>query len=135
MSEVLFKEADFWYKGLHCVVLLNIGGWRCGYVDVGSINDMKYVDYQDLDQLVDCHGGLTYSADHLPRQEHKEGEWWIGFDCAHYMDGYDYNAVAEYFGKPSITMYGDGVIRTLKYVMSELMDMVDAIRGDFEWQD
>ena len=47
MSRELFKEADFWYKGLHCVVLLNNCGWRCGYVNVYGIKDMAYVDYVD----------------------------------------------------------------------------------------
>jgi hypothetical protein len=43
--------------------------------------------------VLDCHGGLTYSRDKLPRGEEgkeyefdKQNLWWFGFDCAHHMD-------------------------------------------------
>jgi hypothetical protein len=47
-----------------------------------------------LDQLVEIHGGLTYSAFcapeigicHVPQPGESDNVWWLGFDCAHYMD-------------------------------------------------
>lgn len=43
---------------------------------------------RSLDILIDVHGSLTYSstsrADLYPVES--EGNWWFGFDCAHYRD-------------------------------------------------
>ena len=45
---------------------------------------------------VECHGGLTYSNDYLIGQN-DENKWWIGFDCSHYGDGYDWETAREYW--------------------------------------
>ena len=87
-------EERFEYKGFPCVVLFLPWGYRCGYVGLPSNNEYYNVDYNNIP--VDCHGGLTYSESALALQEDKD-IWWIGFDCAHCFDGYDFRKLDEYY--------------------------------------
>ena len=75
------QEKRFEYKGFPCVVLFMPIGYRCGYVGlpIGTVIDTDEID---------CHGGITYSKNHLYHQEDKD-RFWIGFDCGHCYDGYD----------------------------------------------
>lgn len=87
--------------------------------------------YDDI--CVECHGGLTYSSGHLPLQEDKD-MWWIGFDCAHYTDARDFEALSKYFPKSSILAKIDeyrrgqfGTIKTLEFCEEECKNIVDQI--------
>lgn len=81
-------EEEFEYKGLKCIVLVNHNTIRCGYVAVDKSSPLYGKDYDELNNKVDVHGGVTYS-DHLEyvtsRAEDME-LWGIGFDCGHYND-------------------------------------------------
>lgn len=57
-----------------------------------------------LSVSLDCHGGLTWAADHQPGHE-PDGRWWLGFDCSHAGDitpeisklmGYDLDPYSRY---------------------------------------
>ncbi len=64
---------------------------RCGYVAVPVGHPLYGVRYSDddgrrsLEQVIDCHGGLTFSDthDHIDK---KDTRWWFGFECAHADD-------------------------------------------------
>lgn len=68
------------YKGL-TYSIITFGTHPCDYVDVkNTMFDGKF--YADIP--IECHGGLTYSADYLPRTNDKG--WFIGWDYAHWGD-------------------------------------------------
>lgn len=58
-------------------------GWGNGYIGVPPEHPWFGKDYDDIDCSV--HGGLTYGADHAPKQE-PDGYWWFGFDTGHCED-------------------------------------------------
>jgi hypothetical protein len=63
-------------------------GFRCGYIRVLPGHPWFGLDYNDI--LVDVHGGLTYSSHGVDCTNHPgAAEWWIGFDCGHFMDALD----------------------------------------------
>lgn len=55
--------------------------WYCGYVVIPKTHPYYGVDYKDLVDLFDVHGGLTYSG-----ELDEAGEWVLGFDCNHIDD-------------------------------------------------
>ena len=68
------------YKGW-TYSIITLGTHPCAYVDVkNTMFDGKF--YADIP--IECHGGLTYSADYLPRTNDKG--WFIGWDYAHWGD-------------------------------------------------
>ena len=86
------EELDFvkWkYKGIVCLVkrAYVVEGFHLGHLSLGNLNGYIQVpkehpwfkkDYNDID--VEVHGGLTFG------EIRDEGEFWIGFDCAHSFD-------------------------------------------------
>lgn len=97
--------------GLDCLIRRGPSGALCGYVAVAHDHPWFEVHYSDCTAetcdpddycyehtpggQVDVHGGLTYSfhcdgdttkgichATHDP----DDRAWWLGFDCAHYLD-------------------------------------------------
>ncbi len=81
---------------LPCLIVRNYSGALCGYVGVPKGHRYYGVRYDDVD--VDVHGGLTFADKcspgaeeghdicHLPSPGESDDVWWLGFDCAHYMD-------------------------------------------------
>ena len=78
-------------------------GHLCGYVHLTPDSDYFGYEYDHIP--VDCHGGLTYSSDH-------DGEWVIGFDCAHLGDNKPFYSDMEIYGN-------DGIYRDMEYVAKE----------------
>lgn len=83
------------HAGLPCLIVRNRSGALCGYVGLPPGHRMHGVDYGDIrigDEYPDVHGGLTYTNAcqgvicHVPREGEPAEVWWLGFDCAHYMD-------------------------------------------------
>lgn len=81
MQEAII-ESKFEYKGHTCLVVLRFPGYRCGYISIPKGKAIN-TDY------ISCHGGITFSGDELNPPVGNENSYWIGFDCAHYGDGYD----------------------------------------------
>ena len=86
-------DRDVWVDpitDLDCLINRGPSGAWCGYVGVGPDHPLHGVQYDDVD--VDVHGGLTYSDAcqgeicHVPWPNREHDIWWLGFDCAHYMD-------------------------------------------------
>lgn len=82
---------------LDCLVKRGPAGQWCGYVGVPPGHPWHGRDYSDVD--VEVHGGLTYSdlcqegdvdtepaICHVPEPGRPADVWWLGFDCAHFMD-------------------------------------------------
>ena len=60
-------------------------GHLCGYVEIPKGHPLHGVDYRNIDQLLDVHGGLTFADRDAPGVANRSG-WWLGFDCAHHGD-------------------------------------------------
>lgn len=103
MGKKYIVEKDFEYKGLRCIVIFSMNGWRNGYVGVPKSNKYYGKSYMDIEQSIDygdCHGGLTYSSEKENSDYPVESDlWWFGFDCAHYGDGKDLDLAYEKFPK------------------------------------
>lgn len=76
--------------------VVSYGTHPCCYIKIPEGHDYFGLDYHEIDDLFDypvnCHGGLTFSDDHLLDLE--EG-WYIGWDYAHLGD---YHPLIEPFG-------------------------------------
>lgn len=95
---------EFNYKGLDCVVkrvgfsntdkglleAITITGsddfsmrqwWLCGYVILPGDHPLNGEHYDDINDVVDVHQGLTYA------NNGENNTWVIGFDCNHLGDG------------------------------------------------
>ena len=77
------------YKGFTYTIFHNGRGRRCGYIEVPPGHPWHGKNYIDI-RGVAVHGGLTYSAAHLPGDEKGEySGWYLGFDCCHAGDAPD----------------------------------------------
>ena len=63
-------------------------GWINGYVALPSTHPFYGLDYDEIDQHVDVHGGLTYSQSYV---HENETYWLIGFDTMNSFDNPEYN--------------------------------------------
>ena len=126
----IVEELRFDYKGYPCAVLFMNMGHRCGYV--GIPNKTYSIDFEEV---INCHGGITYGpSDHLRLQEDVD-KLWIGFDCAHLNDQFDYEKIVEYFGQETLDRiwgksrryYEWASIKTLEYCKNECMRIVDQL--------
>ena len=78
--------------GLRCAILHNYLGCLCGYVGVPASSRYHGMSYHSIENVIDVHGGLTFSGDHSDVAEYlgekvESDLWWFGFDCAHSYDG------------------------------------------------
>jgi hypothetical protein len=136
------QEKRFDYKGFPCVVLFMYMGYRCGYV--GIPKGHKYYKKSYIDIPIDCHCGLTYSKKDLYSQSDKD-TWWIGFDCAHACDGYDFETAKKLYAEDSEAMGSilsleqigyykicneDNPIRTLDYCIEQCKRIVEQILSE-----
>ena len=68
-------------------------GWGNGYVLIPKCNKFNGVHYDELNELINIHGGLTFSEavteDFIKNwglSENDLGSWCVGFDTCHYSD-------------------------------------------------
>ncbi len=83
MSELTETE---WQDEMCFAAFNEEGGFWCGYIAVPPGHPWFGAD--DTDERawrIECHGGVTYGRDYRPYAE-PDGNWWIGFDCAHFGD-------------------------------------------------
>lgn len=115
--------------GLPCLIVRGpMGGW-CGYVGVPEGHPWHGKGYDECPANV--HGGLTFASAcshgdqdksicHVPAPGESDNVWWLGFDCAHFMDlspGMTaYRAVSPRLRNP-------GTYRDSQYVMDEVRDL------------
>lgn len=120
------------YKGYPCVVLFTPMGHRCGYVGLPETHPCYGKHYSEVD--IKCHGGLTYSREHLYNFK-DEGVWWLGFDCAHFMDNPDIDTLCKRFpehpelveARKRLVIPGN-VVRKIDYVMGQCGLIADQLK-------
>ena len=133
-------EKEFEVEGFKCVILGSYFGHRCGYIAIPKEHELYGKDYDSID--IDIHGGFTYA-------EYSEGEypiksdenvWWIGFDCAHYMDAKDLNLMDKFEDKELLEyeislrekLGQYGTVKTVEYVENELINAVKQIKEKYQ---
>ncbi len=109
------KEPDrveFRALGFPCLMVRNpMGNW-CGYVGVAPGHPWFEKGYDDVP--ANAHGGLTFSNHchgnvcHVPQAGEPDHVWWLGFDCAHYMDLV-----------PGLKFFSEGTYKDEQYVRAE----------------
>jgi len=108
-------ELAFEHLGYPCLIVRNtrmfekLGfrkGHLCGYLGVPAGHPWHGENYDDVD--VSIHGGLTYDGDHAPTKE-PDGNWWVGFDCAHLGDIV-----------PGMKDFGESTYKNMEFVTKEL---------------
>jgi hypothetical protein len=118
MERLIEKTAE--YNGYKFEVVLTEAGHRCGYVYV----PLPGAEYLDLE----VHGGITYSDFEC-----------IGFDCAHYGDSPDIEAVRTAWGDSvadSCKVFtSDGVVWTSEMVENECKSLIDQLIKMFKGPD
>ena len=75
--------------------IVSFGTHPCCYIKIPEEHELFGLSYDDIYESgydVPCHGGLTYSEDHLLKEE--KG-WYIGWDYAHLGD---YSPMMEPYG-------------------------------------
>lgn len=124
-------EEDFEYKGFRCVVVASGMGHRCGYVQIPKGHPYFEKPYEEIDEVVNVHGGLTYGT--MSKSYPVETEissYWLGFDCAHYGDARDLELIKEFNSQVYeiyAGMYNEGHLWTADEVCDELKQMVDQL--------
>lgn len=94
ISYYSIQEIRFEYKNFPCVVLMNVLGYRTGYVGIQKNHIYYQCSYQNIP--ISCHGGLTYADNNLIGQTDKN-IWWIGYDTGHGLDGRDFESAERLF--------------------------------------
>jgi hypothetical protein len=131
-------EKDFIVDGYRCVVIGGSMGHRCGYVGLPKEHSLYGKHYNDIDNL-DVHGGLTYSGGGTNSKYPVESNlWWLGFDCGHWLDGKDFDLIAELADERTLKVMQEiekeypteGTIRTTEYVENELINLVKQIKEE-----
>jgi len=116
------------YRGYNYLITLNlILGFRCGYVSIPKGHPL-YDQKERVDEI-EMHGGCTY-FDNPIYVEDSDEEKWIGFDCAHFGDGYDKKIVKKYnpyFYTYFTKLKENNVVRTKEYVEQECKNIIDQI--------
>jgi 5-methylcytosine-specific restriction endonuclease McrA len=115
------KTLEEWTAHNHrCKIRDNGLGAYCGYVKTTL---PESVTYDDLNEEVSIHGGLTYGVD---------DEGWVGFDCGHAGDrcvdddGEVLNERMEYLGGvPSQRVWNPAAVRAEVECLAEQLDAIE----------
>ena len=131
-------EKDFIVNGYRCVIIGNNLGHRCGYIEIPEDHSLYGKHYSEIDDIVDVHGGWTYSdytRGDYPAKANFES-WWIGFDTAHLGDAQDIGLIKS-FGNNEMTTFcieiaelfsNFGAVRTKEYVENELIEATKQLK-------
>lgn len=68
------------YKG-YKYEIVSCGTHPCAYVEIPRRHRLFNVQYMDMKENIEVHGGITYSRD-----KYENLSWWIGWDYAHAGD-------------------------------------------------
>lgn len=127
------------YRGYDWYVSHNTIGFRCGYVKISRGHPWWMMPYNDLNEFINVHGGLTYAEKGPPGKIPKFSYvWWIGFDCGHAYDAPDPELIPKrtFDSWELIKQETDGridtlgllsrgnVVRTQEYVEDECINII-----------
>lgn len=135
-DKVQFPDPE---TGMPCLIV-RVGhtGHLCGYV--GVTEGHPYYKKDGYDHDVSVHGGITFTSMCVPSEDEGHGichvpghgepdhVWWLGFDCAHYLDFAP--AMAVTLGKlPGDHSWMEGdIYRTVDYVKSEIASLAKQLK-------
>jgi len=119
-------------SGLACLIVRAHTGSLCGYVGCPEGHPWFGKDYGAPELgAIEAHGGLTYAdacqGDICHEPMPGEGEvWWLGFDCAHYMDRSPaMEARLRALGTDLLSSFGH--YRTIAYVRAEVERLAEQV--------
>ena len=109
------------YRGYHFYIL-SLGTHPTAYVEIPKDHKFYKKNYNDIDDKIIVHGGLTYSRDYLSIDKNIkiEDSWFIGWDYAHYDDYFCYIGHLGNFGKKWTTKE---MIAECKNVINQLCEV------------
>jgi hypothetical protein len=93
-----FVEGGGKYNGYEYLIVLNRHGYRCGYVAISEGHPLYELE-NTRDISLAMHWGCTFFEKQMTESECSDK--WIGFDCGHYGDINDLNALEKRQGKLS----------------------------------
>lgn len=114
----------------HCIAVRNSMGSWCGYVAVGPSHPYYEKPYEDIENNIDVHGGITFAgpcSDNGKKPGLGGLHWnphfcdgnhlyWFGFDCSH---GGDVIPSMLKLGSVYPSIWSEGVYRDLEYVIEQ----------------
>ena len=119
-------EIDETYKGFRYVVKLLSMGHRCGYVLIPEDKKGRI----DIDKIW-CHGGITFDGDIAGDEDFlPEAGFWVGFDCIHFGDAIDVDALKKEFNKDideCINVFLRGHVWSKDEVAEECRSIIDQL--------
>lgn len=67
--------------------ITSLGSHPCAYIHIPETHSLSGFEYiNEIEELVSCHGGVTWFENHLPNsQKHIKGKW-LGWDYGHCCD-------------------------------------------------
>jgi hypothetical protein len=116
-------DADTGYK---CTVMRHgTLGHLNGYVAIPKGHPFYGSSYDTLSEVIDVHGGLTYSD-----EDKEAGEWVFGFDCSHAGD-FSPKMVATMlqYTDTSIDHHMRDTYRTFEWVKEEVVDLASQLKS------
>jgi len=100
--------------GFKAEVIATDMGHRCGYVTVPKDHPWHGKTYNDVD--LDVHGGLTYAG-------MEDGDWWFGYDCAHFGDARDPELMSDKYKAIRMRSFDGDTVKTLDFCVNECESM------------
>jgi len=123
------KEPDyheFLYNGIRCKMERNKESlfWM-GYAGVDEKHPLYGVEDGQAEQLLECHGGVTYSG-----EKGRDGYWYFGFDCGHAGDLIP--RLADIFTNTGNLrdIFITGVYRDFEYVKKETTELAKQLHNN-----
>lgn len=122
--------------GLACQVRANGIGYNCGYVHLPPTHPWFRKKYSEclvagceaewhydctLASHIDVHGGVTFAG------EMWDGEWWVGFDCAHSGDACSPEYLRKMRKQGSDYGYEDGLYWDVDMVARETESLAEQL--------
>lgn len=120
--------------GYPCLIVRGPMGGLCGYVGVNKNHPGFEMNYNDLPDGVECHGGVTFTDKcvrhgkehgicHIPGDDETDDIWWFGFDCGH-LDDY----LPKMESQMGIGLCNVEGYRTVNYVKHEVMTLAYSLK-------
>lgn len=129
-----FVEGGGAYKGYEYLIVLNHFGHRCGYVAINQNHSLhKETSYDDSPIAdIDMHGGCTFFGKQMTESECSDK--WIGFDCGHYDDAQDIEALEKCAPEKAVlykeaSSLSEGMVRSKEYVEEQCKGIIDQLEA------
>jgi hypothetical protein len=120
------------HQGTPCLATRSQFGSWCGFAGVYPGHALYRVPYQSVRNLVEVHGGLTYSdvcSGHVCHEAIPTDPpgmvWWFGFDCGHAFDMSP--GMEAYLHRLDIGYAVSGIYRDLDYVRAEVQALAEQL--------